>query len=89
MTKPSAISSASMVHYLLAIERIMDRIKMTENATKAICNIRVRLAASRLSLDRVCLFFDFLFAISTDLTRTNRKRRTLSTKVMKGHKGKP
>ena len=76
---------------------------MTENATKAICNIRVRLAASRLSLDRVCLFFDFLFAISTDLTRTSRKRRPLTTKVTphvafhfsetcgvtKGHKGKP
>ncbi len=55
---------------------------MTENATKAICNVRVRLAASRFSLDRVCLFFDFLFAIFIDLLDVWKKRLPLLFQVL-------
>jgi len=55
---------------------------MTENATKTICSIRVRLAASRFSLDRVCLFFDFLFAISTDLLHVWKKHLPLPFRVL-------
>lgn len=48
----------------------MDRIRMSENATKMICSVLVRRAASRFSVCRVGLglFFDFLFAILTHLS---------------------
>ena len=61
-------SHPSRLDYLLAIERIIERIRMTENATKMICRVLVRRAASRFSVCREGLFFDFLFAILTHLS---------------------
>ena len=41
---------------------------MIEKATKMICSVLVRLAASRFSFCLICLFLDFLFAILTHLS---------------------
>jgi len=53
----------SRVLYLLASESIMERIRITENAIKTICNV-LTLLLSSLSVGLICfLFFDFLLAI--------------------------
>src|SRR5689334_15410996 len=54
--------------HLLAIERIMERIKMIEKTTKTICNVLVRLACHASVCFDCGLFLDFLPAIATHLS---------------------
>ena len=73
--------NAMITHHLLAIERIMERIKMTENTTKTICSVLVRLAC-HVSVCFVGLFLDFLLAISTHLSYVSKKRLPLLFQVL-------